>query len=172
MLNLTNHATISLSVWLTYVLHFWSTFPILLYYNRDFVMDSLKWYVHVCDLYMVAKTFVRKFFTVCSFICIVLSRIICLFATALQPSDITNFFEPIFEQAKELRKAYSRFSAQTKIPFITVSYNATFPCNACSWFLYSITIDIIFKITCNTQLFDTPLTCTKTKSALSSLWAL
>ena len=41
--------------------------------------------------------------------------------TALQASDITAFFEPIFEQAKELRKAYSRFSSQTKMPFITVS---------------------------------------------------
>lgn len=40
---------------------------------------------------------------------------------ALHPSDITAFFEPIFEQAKELRKAYSRFSSQMKVPFITVS---------------------------------------------------
>ena len=40
---------------------------------------------------------------------------------ALQPSDITAFFEPIFEQAKDLRRAYSRFSTLTKMPFITVS---------------------------------------------------
>lgn len=45
----------------------------------------------------------------------------CFLPVALHPSDITAFFEPIFEQAKELRKAYSRFSAQTKVPFITVS---------------------------------------------------
>ena len=43
------------------------------------------------------------------------------FLAALQPSDITSFFEPIFEQAKDLRKAYSRFSTQTRVPFITVS---------------------------------------------------
>ena len=42
--------------------------------------------------------------------------------SALQPSDVTTFFEPIFQQAKELRKAYSRFSSLTKVPFITVSY--------------------------------------------------
>lgn len=44
---------------------------------------------------------------------------------ALKPSQIVDFFEPIFDKAEELEKAYERFSDQTKVPFITVS-----PCSS------------------------------------------
>ena len=50
-----------------------------------------------------------------------LQIVVIVLLAALQPSDITAFFEPIFEQAKDLRRAYSRFSTLTKMPFITVS---------------------------------------------------
>ena len=59
----------------------------------------------------------------CAIWCIVNDGRDIFSVSALQPSDITAFFEPIFQQAKELRKAYSRFSSQTKVPFITVSMN-------------------------------------------------
>lgn len=44
-----------------------------------------------------------------------------LLCPALEPSQIVSFFEPVFEKAKELEKAYERFTDQTKVPFITVS---------------------------------------------------
>jgi len=41
--------------------------------------------------------------------------------TALEPSAIMEFFQPIFEQAKSLQRAYQRFTKTVKVPFITVS---------------------------------------------------
>ena len=40
--------------------------------------------------------------------------------TALLPEQIISFFEPIFNSAKELDRAYKKFSSQIKAPFITV----------------------------------------------------
>ena len=40
--------------------------------------------------------------------------------TAIKPSDIMDFFKPVFKQAKELSSAYEG-SQTTKIPFVTVS---------------------------------------------------
>jgi hypothetical protein len=40
--------------------------------------------------------------------------------TALQPSDILNFFKQVIEQAKELKSAYESHSA-SRVPFVTVS---------------------------------------------------
>jgi len=42
--------------------------------------------------------------------------------TALLPEQIISFFEPIFNSAKELDRAYKKFSSQIKAPFITVSF--------------------------------------------------
>ena len=45
----------------------------------------------------------------------------CHCVLALEPAQIVDFFEPIFEKAAELEKTYEHFSDQTKMPFITVS---------------------------------------------------
>ena len=44
----------------------------------------------------------------------------CFCSPALQPANIMEFFEPVFQQAQELQKAYSRYSGKTKIPFVMV----------------------------------------------------
>lgn len=49
-----------------------------------------------------------------------LTPILSFIHTALSPSQIIKFFEPIFEQAEELNKPYDRFKDLRKIPFITV----------------------------------------------------
>ena len=44
----------------------------------------------------------------------------CFLFPALQPANIMEFFEPVFQQAQELQKAYSGYSGKTKIPFVMV----------------------------------------------------
>ena len=41
--------------------------------------------------------------------------------SALEPTQIVDFFQPVFEKAKELEKVYEKLSDQAKVPFITVS---------------------------------------------------
>ena len=84
--------------------------------------------VHAGGLGVVIMRAVLKF--VCLFVCLYL---------ALEPSQIVDFFLPVFEKATELERAYKRFNDQTKVPFITVRHNPFPPSHLflpplrCSW---------------------------------------